>query len=71
MSDLMHLQGAPMRRPYSDWLADCERIVERETGTSVSLRRAGLQPCYDVGMSPREAVTDWLDEKPKRSSIWL
>lgn len=66
---MMHLQGPP-RRPFSDWLADCERIVERETGRTVSLRHCGLDAFYDCGISPREAVADWIDENG-HGSIWL
>jgi len=51
---------APRREPFSDWRAQVERIIERQTGWILSLRGFGLEAYYDVGLSPSEAATDWI-----------
>jgi hypothetical protein len=62
---MMHLQGAPMRRPFSDWLADVDRQLVRRVGLdSGSLEDWPWHAEYDCGISPREAVDNWIGEQP-------
>lgn len=57
---MFNLMGAPSRPPFSDWLAQVDRILRRRNGTTVA--HCGAHPlmrsCYDVGLSPREVADD-------------
>jgi hypothetical protein len=52
---MMHLQGAPRRAPFSDWIAQVSRI---QPAASDPAARTMLQAYYNAGLSPREAADD-------------
>jgi hypothetical protein len=53
---LLHLSGAPMRRPpFSDWLAQVIRACQLADDPRC---RPMLQAYYDAGLSAREAAAD-------------
>jgi hypothetical protein len=55
--------GAPMRRPFSDWLADVDRQLVRRVGLdSGSMEDWPWMAEYQCGISPREAVDNYVDE---------
>lgn len=69
---MLHLSGAPMRRPFSDWLADIDRELVKRVGLDHgSLEDWPWHAEYDCGTSPAEAVAEWIAENAPRSSIWL
>lgn len=56
----MHLvqRRAP---PFSDWLAQVDRITLRRAGFSLGVTQAAkayLQSCYNVGLTPEEMAED-------------
>lgn len=60
---LLHLQGAPMRRPFSDWMADVDRQLVKRVGLDHgSLEDWPWRAEYDCGIAPREAVDNWIEE---------
>lgn len=57
------LTGRDKRPPFSDWLAQVERRINRN-GANVTFAhqpqlRASLHACYDVGLSPIEIADTW------------
>lgn len=71
---MLHLQGAPMRRPFADWLADVDRqLVKRVGHDHGALEDWPWNSEYMCGVSPHEAVDDWIAEnrRGERSTIWL
>lgn len=69
---MLHLAGAPMRRPFADWMADVDRQLVKRVGLdSGSLEDWPWHADYDVGTSPVEAVDEWIAENAPRSSVWL
>ena len=61
---MFQLLGAP-RAPFTDWVAQAERILQRRGYTNVTLDRTctALKACYDVGISPAEIADTWEDFK--------
>lgn len=60
---LLHLHGAPMRRPFSDWLADVDRQLVKRIGLdSGSMEDWPWMSEYQCGISPREAVDNFVEE---------
>lgn len=52
----------PRRAPYSDWLAQVARIVERRIGEPAHIfNSAYLRSCYDMGLSPQEIADDLME----------
>jgi hypothetical protein len=61
---MFHLQGTPTRRPFTDWLADVDRLLIKRVGLdNGSLEDWPWHAEYDCGISPREAVDNWLEER--------
>jgi hypothetical protein len=57
------LTGGASRPPFTDWLAQVERRINRK-GLNVTFQhqpelRASLHSCYDVGLSPIEIADTW------------
>jgi hypothetical protein len=60
---MMHLQGAPMRRPFTDWMADVDRLLVKHVGLdSGSMEDYPWHAEFDCGISPREAVDTFIEE---------
>ena len=53
----------PRRAPYSDWLAQVARIIERRTCARRAhiFDSAYLRSCYDMGLSPQEIADDLME----------
>jgi hypothetical protein len=69
---MLHLQGAPMRRPFADWLADVDRQLVKRVGLDHgSMEDWPWHAEYSVGTSPDEAVAEWIAENAPRSTMWL
>lgn len=69
---MMHLQPAPIRRPFTDWLADVDRLLMKRVGLdSGSVEDWPWHADYDCGTSPQEAVDEWIAENGQPSTIWL
>ncbi len=61
---MLHLQQTPRRAPFSDWMAQVERRIERMTGLVYRTSPAATMiwgSYYDCGISPQEAAADWMD----------
>lgn len=60
-----------MRLPFSDWMARVDRLLVKKVGLdSGSVEDWPWNADYDCGLSPQEAVEDWIDENGY-DSIWL
>ena len=62
--------ATPPRPPFSDWFAQCARIIERRTGLRFvrldslsATARQCWQAYYDCGLSAGEAVSDFLEDE--------
>lgn len=58
---MFHLQGAPRRPPFSDWLA---QVIRACPVAADPRSRPMLQAYYDTGLSAREAALD-IDESAR------
>lgn len=57
---LFHLAGAPRRAPYSDWLSQINRVLERRGHRGVSVEDCdALRACYDCGLQPGDIADTW------------
>jgi hypothetical protein len=65
---VQHLMGrisgeAPRRPPFSDWLAQVDRILVRRLGLdSGSLEDYPWMGDYRCGIAPGEAVAEYIEE---------
>jgi hypothetical protein len=62
---MTHYLMGNARPPFTDWLAQVERIATRHSRSPVTIDqrfRAVFQSYYDVGLSPHEAATDLLQD---------
>lgn len=58
---MMHLQAAPTRRPFTDWLADVDRLMVKRLGLDTgSIEDWPWHAEYECGSSPRNAVDAWF-----------
>lgn len=65
MTCLFLASNPPTRAPFSDWVAQIMRIVERQTGERLAHPGAynpgtGLGAYYDSGLSPLEVAEDLM-----------
>lgn len=60
---MFHLAQAPRRAPFSDWKAQVERRIERQTGKPVTIADdcGCLLACYNVGLEPDEVAADFIE----------
>jgi hypothetical protein len=58
-----HLMARAPRPPFTDWLAQVERIASRRAGDVVRFDgdNPAMRGCYDVGLSAAEVARDWHD----------
>jgi hypothetical protein len=66
-SNVQHLigrvNGEVRRAPFSDWLAQVDRVMERQYGfTSTDVEDWPWWSDYNIGTQPREAVREWAEE---------
>lgn len=59
---MLHLAPRSVR-PFADWLADVDRLLVKRVGLdSGSMEDWPWHADYDCGLSPHDAVTDWIEE---------
>ena len=60
---MMHLAPRQPARPFTDWLADVDRLLIKRVGLdSGSIEDWPWHSEFDCGVSPQEAVADWIGE---------
>jgi hypothetical protein len=68
---MLHLQGAPTRRPFSDWMSDVARQLERRTGETAVATESYWLALYHCGESVHVAADEFLEDWNRRSRVWL
>lgn len=54
------LGGAPRRAPFTDWLAQVERVLVRRGHVAPVVTDCdALRACYDCGLQPGEIANTW------------